>query len=63
MRLCADARWGTKHPHQDRQNESGDGHCRGASMKQCHAEERKAEDYKFHGSPKMLPAETVMLLR
>jgi hypothetical protein len=32
-------------------------------MKQCHAEERKAEDYKFHGSPKMLPAETVMLLR
>jgi hypothetical protein len=32
-------------------------------MKQSHAEQRQAEDHKFHGSPKMPPAPKTAPLR
>ena len=48
IRLCTDARRSTNDPHEGRQNESGKGHCKGPPVKQRYAQQRQAENDKFH---------------
>ena len=49
--LCIDARRGANNSPEGHQNKSSEGHCEGPPVKQRHAEQRQAENDKFHASP------------